>query len=245
MTGSFMSRDSNEPKVRDGEGMPVDPKELHKYLYSGDDPVNKTDPTGRVFSEAPAPELKQVRDLTRYDFARHPIWIGVHNFDLNQPWYSSSDEDTYRPWSGPIPVAAEIGFVLVIATFVLKNGVSYPGFVRAVRDDWDVPPPPSHRGGQAIQLPAPSSRYGGSPLAVLGFQRPCVFVDDRPFGFWGGRKGISSQRRADFYRAVANLPQDVFPIHFYAETALATGIVSGQVDGFYRANSGQSPICEL
>ena len=39
-TGRFMSRDPED-------GNPYDPKSLHKYLYSGGDPVNAVDPTGR------------------------------------------------------------------------------------------------------------------------------------------------------------------------------------------------------
>ena len=47
LTGRFMSRDPNEPKLRDSNGTPIDPKKLHKYLYAGGDPVNMIDPTGR------------------------------------------------------------------------------------------------------------------------------------------------------------------------------------------------------
>jgi len=48
LTGRFMSRDPNNPGPRDGNGTPVDPKELHKYLYAGGDPIDAFDPTGRV-----------------------------------------------------------------------------------------------------------------------------------------------------------------------------------------------------
>jgi RHS repeat-associated protein len=47
-TGRFMSRDPNEPKLRDANGKPIDPRELHKYLYAGGDPVNLKDPTGEA-----------------------------------------------------------------------------------------------------------------------------------------------------------------------------------------------------
>jgi RHS repeat-associated protein len=40
-TGRFLSRDPED-------GVPTDPKTLHKYLYAGGDPVNAIDPTGRV-----------------------------------------------------------------------------------------------------------------------------------------------------------------------------------------------------
>jgi RHS repeat-associated protein len=40
LTGRFMSRDPED-------GIPTDPKTLHKYIYAGGDPVNALDPTGR------------------------------------------------------------------------------------------------------------------------------------------------------------------------------------------------------
>lgn len=40
-TGRFMSRDPEDAN-------PFDPKTLHRYLYAGGDPVNATDPTGRL-----------------------------------------------------------------------------------------------------------------------------------------------------------------------------------------------------
>jgi RHS repeat-associated protein len=44
-TGRFMSRDPEAGKA-------ADPKTLHKYLYAGGDPVNRTDPSGRIFENA-------------------------------------------------------------------------------------------------------------------------------------------------------------------------------------------------
>ena len=63
------------------------------------------------------PELKQFSDLTPSDFERHPIWVDCHVVDYDEPWYDDTDEETYRPWAGPLPV--EIGSsVLVRADFV-------------------------------------------------------------------------------------------------------------------------------
>ena len=41
VTGRFFSRDPED-------GIPTDPKTLHKYMYAGGDPVNLSDPTGRA-----------------------------------------------------------------------------------------------------------------------------------------------------------------------------------------------------
>lgn len=46
LTGRFMSRDANEPGLFDSDGVPTDPKSLHKYLYAQGDPINGGDPTG-------------------------------------------------------------------------------------------------------------------------------------------------------------------------------------------------------
>jgi RHS repeat-associated protein len=48
LTGRFMSRDPNEPKLFDLSGIPTDPKYLHKYLYANGDPVNHVDSLGRA-----------------------------------------------------------------------------------------------------------------------------------------------------------------------------------------------------
>ena len=54
LTGRFMSRDPNEPKLRGPDGTPIDPGKLHKYLYAGGDPINLKDPTGREEAEEQA-----------------------------------------------------------------------------------------------------------------------------------------------------------------------------------------------
>jgi RHS repeat-associated protein len=46
-TGRFLSRDPDNPSLFDSNGLPTDPKYLHKYLYANGNPVNAKDPTGR------------------------------------------------------------------------------------------------------------------------------------------------------------------------------------------------------
>lgn len=45
------------------------------------------------------PELKQIGALSLSDFLRHPVWVGVHTRDTDEPWYDETDEETYRPWT--------------------------------------------------------------------------------------------------------------------------------------------------
>ncbi len=48
LTGRFMSRDPEDRRPVDSDGLPIDPQSLHKYLYAAGDPVNRFDPTGRI-----------------------------------------------------------------------------------------------------------------------------------------------------------------------------------------------------
>jgi hypothetical protein len=65
----------------------------------------------------PKPELKQFGDLTPADFERHPVWIACHTEDFAEPWFNETDEETFRPWTGPLPVGPSDGMLLVRATF--------------------------------------------------------------------------------------------------------------------------------
>ena len=47
LTGRFLGRDPEDPGLLDSDGIPTDPKRLHKYLYAGGDPINRVDPNGR------------------------------------------------------------------------------------------------------------------------------------------------------------------------------------------------------
>jgi hypothetical protein len=40
------------------------------------------------------------------------------NIDIGEPWYGLADRFTVRPWTGPMPVAAEKMWALMVAIFV-------------------------------------------------------------------------------------------------------------------------------
>jgi len=67
-----------------------------------------------------------------------------------------------------------------------------------------------------------------------GMLHPCLFVGGKSFGFWGGMFGVRADQRMAFYRALGKGPEAIFPIRFSTDPDLATGVVAGQVDGFYR-----------
>jgi hypothetical protein len=191
------------------------------------------------------PEMKQIWDLTLDDFERHPVWVGVHTMDLGKPWHRLSDQATFRPWTESLPFQPEMGFAIVLAELRLHDGSVYPGFVRPTSEDWDVPPTRVLKDGTKIRPPKFSARQAGSPLAILGIQQPAIFVHGRIFGFWGGWMGIPEEKRQAFYDSIGKTPEDIFPIQFSADLKYATGIGTGQLDGFYRFGAGLPPIVEL
>src|SRR5438876_535495 len=183
-------------------------------------------------NEMPKPEMKQESELTLADFLRHPIWIGVHNYDVDEPWYEESDEETVRPWTGQLPFAETRGTALVAARFLLADGSVYPGYCCAVANDWDKPQVPVSGAPQAKAL-SWSAMHGGVALSILLLQSPTIFVGGRSFDF---QLRVPELRRGyirEFYSALGKSPTDVFPIQFKAESGLASGIVSGTVDGFF------------
>ena len=150
------------------------------------------------------PELKQFGELEPEDFERHPVWIGCHNADYGKAWYESTDEETFRPWTGNLPADLSEGMLLVKASFELRDGSRYAGFIT-----------PSDEPNE------------------LGTQQPQLFVGDQRFSFWGGMFGISGSSQQAFYAALNCDPKEIFPLRFVGDPKLATGVMSGQIDGFY------------
>jgi hypothetical protein len=155
-------------------------------------------PTGR-------PELKQFGDLFPADFDRHPVWIACHSEDQAEPWFEETDEETFRPWIGALPVSPSDDMLLVRARLELRDGSVHGGFV------------------------TPAFKEGD-----LGALQPQIFIGNERFGFWGGMFGVTAEGRAAFYSAMQKGPEVIFPLLFAAAPGLSTGIVSGSVDGFHR-----------
>jgi hypothetical protein len=151
------------------------------------------------------PELKQFGDLSAADFDRHPVWIACHTEDFVEPWFNETDEETFRPWTGALPVGPSDGISLVRATFELHDGSRHDGFL------------------------TPAAKEGD-----LGTLQPHLFFSGESFGFWGGVAGVRPDRRTAFYEALGKGPEAIFPIRFSADPELAAGVVTGQVEGFYR-----------
>jgi hypothetical protein len=153
------------------------------------------------------PELKQFGDLSPADFDQHPVWVGCHTADYGEPWYEGTDEETFRPWTGALPVSQSDGMFLVRATLELQDGSRHSGFV------------------------TPAFKEGD-----LGVQQPQIFVGKRRFGFWGGMFGVAAEERQALYTALGRGPDAVFPLRFNVDPSLSSDATAGGVDGFYRGS---------
>ncbi len=152
------------------------------------------------------PTLKQFGDLTPDDFAAHPVWASVHSLDSDQPWYDDGDEETFRPWTGKLPVTPEGGMFLVRAKMTLADGRLLDGFV------------------------TPQIK---SEPADLGMIQPQVFLPSGTrSGFWDGMFKADAKDRSLFYKELGKDPKAIFPITFTAEKHFAKGHVAGSIPGF-------------
>ena len=170
---------------------------------------------------------------------------------MGEPWYAQAGKFTVRPWAGPTLVAPEKVFALIAATFVMRDGSEYPGYVKAIPENWaDIVPPPLDLGDNVtLQAQAPKVLFGGSPLAILAEQRPCIFVAGQRIGFWYAYEFKKlCEARLKFYNAVGKAPERIFPIRFQGAPGLADGIVAGEIDGFCRiglSRAGSGPRLEI
>jgi hypothetical protein len=153
------------------------------------------------------PQLVQFGSLTAAHFAEHAVWAACNSFDYDEPWYDDTDEETFRPWRGALPVDAEIGMFLVRARFTTYDGMQLPGFI----------------------TPTPTDRAD-----EMGTVQPYVFLPSGELvGFW---LGIMVERATEELSALtAELqrePSAIFPIQFAVDPGVATGLRFGAVDGF-------------
>lgn len=160
------------------------------------------------------PLLKQAGDLTGEDFQAHAVWVHCHVVDYDEPWHEETDEETFRPWDGALPVDPSHAIFLLRATIVFNDGSRHPGFLTPAEQPDD-----------------------------FGTLQPCVFVGNQCFGFWGGMPGVPEERRTAFYRATGRTAADVFPVRAAADPSLARGEVTATLSGFYQ-QAGDKVIWE-
>lgn len=152
------------------------------------------------------PLLKQFGDLTPNDFSKQPVWIQCHVVDYDEPWYEETDEETFRPWTGPLPVGPEEGMLLVRANFTLADGRQLSGFI------------------------TPQDK--SEPLN-LGRVQPQMFLPSgKRCDSWDGMIKRSKEYRVAIYDELGHEKNAIFPIRFSAEDRFAEGQTTGLIPGF-------------
>jgi hypothetical protein len=153
------------------------------------------------------PQLVQFGDLRAAHLDRFSVWASSHSFDYDEEWYDDTDEDTFRPWDGPLPVDPAKGMFLVRSSMTLPNGNTLGGFV------------------------TPQS---SSEPENLGILQPHVFLPGGEcFGFWSGMLGWRPDGKLTFYGLLGMAAADTFPIQFKADEGLSLGRTEGIIEGFY------------
>ena len=197
----------------------------------------RTDPSANIDDSDKA----ERQDLSLQDFRRYIAWVRVHRPDDTKP---INAQYAFRPWVGSLPVNSAETYVRVLATYNFRDGSEYLGYVRAIPEGWaDIVPPPTIIGSMVIEGKSPRARYGHAPTAIIGEQLPCILVEGQKFGFWCGARYEPDGLRLPFYKAVGKEPDDIFPIRFQGAKGSATGILSGEIDGFYvvASKAGKAP----
>lgn len=162
------------------------------------------------------PRLVQFGDLTPAHFLESPVWASSHSFDHDEPWFNDTDEQTFRPWDGPVPVSPNDGMFLVRARFTLADQASLDGFL----------------------TPATSGSTGDRSLGEI---QPQLFLPSgERVAFWLGMFGNPSGAARELYAKLAGNAETIFPIHFQAIDGLASGTTHGELRGFYIIPDGHT-----
>ena len=183
------------------------------------------------------PILRQLSDLILDDFKSNPVWVGVRQFDYDQPWYEKADDQTYRAWTGSLPLEVNYQFPLVrvLGSFRLADGSEFDGSFNPASRMWDAPIPGRKLPDGSFTPPKQwSKRHGGDPISIMSIHEPGIFVGGRDYGL---RLLRDPDRRRTavvaFYAAIKKKPAEVFPLEFYCASGLFDGITSGKLEGFF------------
>jgi hypothetical protein len=120
----------------------------------------------------------------------------VHAADADEPWYGETDEETFRPWLGALPVGPDDGWFLVRATFTLADGTALAGFVTP----------------HAKKQPA-------GPQGLL--QGEVFLPNGRREQFWNGLLLRPAAARAALFAEIGKPAGAVFPVRVEAVRGLA------------------------
>ncbi len=156
--------------------------------------------------------LVRLHEFTADDFKEHPVWVRVLTED-ERPRYRYA----FVPSLGLLPIDSKKDRVRLSALFTLNDGSQYFGHIAPVLED--TPSGPSH---DAIR-----EHY------------PVMFVKGREFPFWCHLWHTVDEVRVPLYKILRKSTSEIFPIRFEGTSGLASGIVSGEIKGFYDLEFGK------
>ena len=165
-------------------------------------------------SASKRPTLKQFLELRQSDFDKNPIWVNCHVVDYDEDWYDDTDEETFRPWTGDIPVSADDTTYLVAATFDLEDGTTMNGFL--------------------------TPDNGQREENELGNLQPNLLTTDGPIGFWTGMFPFDEKRRQEIYNKLDRTADQIFPIRFQSKDGLSSRAMMGTINGFLTIEDGKT-----
>ena len=167
------------------------------------------------------PELKQFGTLTQADLEQFPVWVNVHSFDYDESWYNETDEETFRSWSGELPVDPSLGMFLVRSEISFVDGTKLVGFI------------------------TPAIGSGEVTESELGSVQPYLFSKNGTLiTFWGGMFGFTDEVKKTTYDLLERTASQIFPIRFSAESGLTKGKQVGEIRGFYKMTDFESQKVE-
>ena len=168
------------------------------------------------------PELKQFGTLTQADFERFPVWVNVHTLDYDESWYDETDEETFRPWTGELPIDPSLGMFLVRSQVIFTDGTTFIGFI------------------------TPAIGTGEVTDSELGSVQPYLFSNNETLvTFWGGMYGFTDEVKKKTYDLLARTSSQIFPIRFRAEDGLTKGKQAGEIRGFCKMADFKSRKVEI
>lgn len=150
--------------------------------------------------------LKSLGELRESDFVNYPVWVLCHILDYDEPWYDKTDEETYRPWTGKVPVKPRFDFIGK-TTFHFKDGTVYTGFTH-ICNNFDYSPVPF-----------------SLVMAIL-------LNNDQQESFWSGGIERSEQKIREFYLRIGKTAEEIFPIQYSVNKELVKEPVVGEITGF-------------
>ena len=173
------------------------------------DKKNQKKTETKVLMNNGKPILKQFGDLTPKDFEKYPVWVQYHIIDYDEKWYDQTNEETFRPWIGELPVSPDFAMYLILADLKLNDGETFSGFITLATESENNEP------------------------NNLGLIQPQIFTKTgKRIGFWTGMFPKDRAEIDDFYKSMNRNPDQIFPISFKAHDTLTLGKSSGIINGF-------------